>query len=353
MKKQYYSLERLDKVDATYKILYGQRANGKSYQVKLKCLTHAFKNHRKFIYLRRWERDIKQDYVTDYFGDMPIVSITEGQYVGVTAYHGYLYFYNLDDENKIVKGECIGRYLALNLNERYKSQVFDGYDYCIFEEFITDAQYLGDDEGRRLQQLISSIFRHNKGTVFMIGNTLSRVCPYFSEWCLTGVLKQKPGTIEVYHFNVGDDIINVAVEYCANVNYKNTMFFGQAAKQIVSGEWDVTDLPHLPGEQKDYECVYKILVEYKDFRFCMNLLVNKSGGKIVFIHPQTTRTKFDRILTDRFSINPLISARLRSKVKPEAAIQDCFRQNKVCYSDNLTGTDFKHVNEHFAISPLF
>lgn len=352
MKKQYYSFENMLKVDATYKLLLGQRANGKSYQAKLTCLNNAYKTGRKFAYLRRWEKDIKQDNVSDYFGDMPILDITEGQYVGVTAYHGYLYFYNLDDEGKIIKGQCIGRYLALRLNERYKSQVFEDYDYILYEEFITDELYL-DDEPRKLMQLASSIFRHNKGIVLMIGNTLTRVCPYFSEWCLTGVLHQKPGTIEVYHFNVNDEVINVAVEYCANIKYKNTMFFGQPSKQIVSGEWDVNDVNKLPGEQKDYECVYKILVEYQAFRFCMNLLVDKNGGRIVFVHPLTTRTKFDRILTDRFSTNPLISARLRPDRKAESHIIDCFRQNKVCYSDNLTGTDFKHVNEHFAISPLF
>ena len=107
------------------------------------------------------------------------------------------------------------------------------------------------------------------------------------------------------------------------------------------------------SRREEYENVYKVLVKYQDFKFCMNLLVDKNGGRIVFIHPQTTSTKFDRILTDDFSVNPLISARLQPKRKAEAYIQYCFRQNKVCYSDNLTGTDFKHVNEHFAISPLF
>lgn len=353
MKKQYYDISNLMKVDATYKLLIGQRANGKSYQVKLRlALKKAFKEHKKFIYLKRWEKDIKQDNVSSYFDDMPVLEITEDKYSGVMAYQGYIYFYNVDDEGKIVKGEKIGRYCALRLNERYKSQVFEGYEDIIFEEFITDGQYL-EDEPRKLMQFVSTVFRHKRGTVWMIGNTLSRVCPYFNEWCLTGTLRQTPGTIEVYHFKVNDETVNVAVEYCANTNYKNTMFFGQAAKQIVSGEWDVYDMNHLPGEQSDYECVYKMLVEYQAFRFCMNLLIDANGGKIVFIHPQTTRTKFDRILTDRFSLNPLISARLNPKRKAEAHIQECFKQNKVCYSDNLTGTDFKHVNEHFSISPLF
>ena len=169
MKKQYYSIENMLKVDATYKLLLGQRANGKSYQAKLTCLNNAYKNGRKFAYLRRWEKDIKQDNVSDYFGDMPILDITEGQYVGVTAYHGYLYFYNLDDEGKIIKGQCIGRYLALRLNERYKSQVFENYDYILYEEFITDQLYL-DEEPRILQQFVSTVFRHNKGKVILVGN---------------------------------------------------------------------------------------------------------------------------------------------------------------------------------------
>ena len=329
-------------------MLLGQRANGKSYQVKKTVLEAAYHHDKLFIYLRRWERDIKQDYVTEYFSDMPIKEITNGVYEGVIAYQGYIYFYNLDDDNKIIKGKTIGRYLALNLNERYKSQVFKGYDYLIYEEFITDRLYL-DNEVKTLMQLVSTCFRDRKATVFLVGNTLSRVCPYFHEWCLTGTLKQKPGTIEVYHYHVGEDVVDVAVEYCANTNKTNTMFFGQASKQIVSGEWDTEDLPHLPGDQEQYECVYKVCVKYQSFNFMMNLLIDEDGSKIVFVYPHTGKTKVDRIIQDEFSTDPMINNRLDPRHKPEAHMMDCFRFNKVCYSDNLTGTDFRHVIEHFRI----
>ena len=347
-KKQYYDITNMLKTEASYMMLLGQRANGKSYQVKKTVLEAAYHHDKLFIYLRRWERDIKQDYVTEYFSDMPIKEITNGVYEGVIAYQGYIYFYNLDDDNKIVKGKTIGRYLALNLNERYKSQVFKGYDYLIYEEFITDRLYL-DNEVKTLMQLVSTCFRDRKATVFLVGNTLSRVCPYFHEWCLTGTLKQKPGTIEVYHYHVDDDIIDVAVEYCANTNKTNTMFFGQASKQIVSGEWDTEDLPHLPGDQQDYECVYKVCVKYQSFSFMMNLLIDEDGSKIVFVYPHTGKTKVDRIIQDEFSTDPMINNRLDTRHKPEAHMLDCFRFNKVCYSDNLTGTDFRHVIEHFRI----
>lgn len=347
-KKQYYDISNILKTNASFMMLLGQRSNGKSFQVKKTVLEAAYHHDKLFVYLRRWERDIKQDYVTEYFSDMPIKEITSGVYEGVIAYQGYIYFYNLDEDNKIVRGKTIGRYLALNLNERYKSQVFKGYDYIVFEEFVTDRLYL-ENEPRTLMQITSTIFRDRKGIVFLIGNTLSRVSPYFHEWDLRHVLSQKIGTIEIYHYHVGDDTIDLAVEYCANSNKTNTMFFGQAAKQIISGEWDTEDLPHLPGEQEDYECVYKVLVEYQGFKFMMNLLIDESGSKIVFIYPHTGKTKVDRIIRDEFSPNPFINNRLDPRHKAESHILDCFRFNKVCYSDNLTGTDFRHVIEHFRI----
>ena len=347
-KKQYYDITNLLKTNGSYLMLLGQRANGKSYQVKKTVLEAAYHHDKLFIYLRRWERDIKQDYVTEYFSDMPIKEITSGVYEGVIAYQGYIYFYNLDDDNKIIKGKTIGRYLALNLNERYKSQVFKDYEYLIYEEFITDRLYL-DNEPRTLMQLVSTIFRDRKGTVFLVGNTLSRVSPYFHEWDLRHVLQQRLGTIELYHYHVGDDTIDLAVEYCANSNKTNTMFFGQASKQIISGEWDTEDLPHLPGDQQDYECVYKVCVKYQSFNFMMNLLIDEDGSKIVFVYPHTGKTKVDRIIQDEFSTDPMINNRLDPRHKPEAHMMDCFRFNKVCYSDNLTGTDFRHVIEHFRI----
>ena len=346
-KKQYYDISNMLKTNASYMMLLGQRTNGKSYQVKKTVLEAAYHHDKLFIYLRRWERDIKQDYVTEYFSDMPIKEITNGVYEGVIAYQGYIYFYNLDD-NKIIKGKTIGRYLALNLNERYKSQVFKDYEYLIYEEFITDRLYL-DNEPRTLMQLVSTIFRDRKGTVFLVGNTLSRVSPYFHEWDLRHVLQQRLGTIELYHYHVGDDTIDLAVEYCANSNKTNTMFFGQASKQIISGEWDTEDLPHLPGDQEQYECVYKVCVKYQSFNFMMNLLIDEDGSKIVFVYPHTGKTKVDRIIQDEFSTDPMINNRLDTRHKPEAHMIDCFRFNKVCYSDNLTGTDFRHVIEHFRI----
>lgn len=353
-KINYYNIENLLKTNAQYMLLLGKRANGKSYQVKKTVLESAFNTGKKFVYLRRWREDIKTKYIESYFDDMPIKKLTKGQFDRVIAWNGFLFFGTVDDNGRTVRGQEIGRYCALNEYERYKSQTFVDYEYIVFEEFITDSIYLVD-EPKLLQQFISTVARSEKMTVLLIGNTLTRVCPYFVEWCLDKVLTQKIGTIELYHFHgVDGSTVTIAVEYCKNDDAQNKMFFGQSAKQIVSGEWDTKEVAKLPRPITDYECVYELIVEYQAFKFLIELLVEKyDGGVICFIHPHTSKRKVQRIISDVFSDNPFISARLDTSRRPEQLIASCFENNKVCYSDNLTGSDFINVNKHFHLSPLF
>lgn len=352
-KKKYYDISNLLKTKAQYMILLGQRANGKSYQCKKTVLEDAYNNDRWFVYLRRYKADIKTKAVEAYFEDMDIKAITNNVYEGIIAWNGSIYFSMRNDKDELIRGKEIGKYCALNEYERYKSWAFVDYDWILYEEFITDSVYL-NEEPRQLQQFVSTVARHRLLTVLLVGNTLSRVCPYFAEWCLEGVLKQKLGTIEIYHHHFDDAVVDIAVEYCANADFENKMFFGQSAKQIVAGEWDTTEVPKLPRRQEEYELVYEVLVEYQKFQFVLNLLIEPiDGGVITFVYPFTGTRKILRKITDQFSDNPMITAKLDLSKRPEYLINDCFRLGKVCYSDNLTGSDFKHVNDVFKIGTLF
>lgn len=345
-KRTYYNISNLLSTNAQWLMLLGQRANGKSYQVKKTVLEDAYNGVGNFVYLRRYRADIKQAYVSAYFDDMPIGKITNGEYESVRAINGTIYFISLDEDGDIKDRRAIGRYCALNEAIRYKSQVFKDYTSIVYEEFITDEIYL-TDEPRLLQQFVSTVARLDKIRVFLIGNTLSRVCPYFSEWCLEGVLKQKQGTIDIYHYHIENgETINIAVEYCSNTNNENKMFFGQSAKQIITGEWDVKELPKLPRQQYEYEKAYEIEIDYQSFRFCLELLVEpQNGGRICFVYPLTKDRKIYRVLTDVFSDLPNVSSKLDRDKKPEMYIIKCLQMDKVAYSDNLTGSDFKKVLE--------
>lgn len=364
-KPKYYTLDKIKQTDSRYRILLGERANGKSFAVKYECIKQAYNNindgNGKFIYLRRWREDIKAASVEAYFSDLiqdangknRIIEITGGKFESVMAFQGKIYFCNLDENMTRVRDKrVIGRYCALNEDERYKSQAFVGYDNIIFEEFITNKIYL-TNECARLQNFVSTVLRHRAGIVYMIGNTLSRVCPYFYEWCLDGVLRQAIGTIDIYHFNTTDGVINIAVERCASAQAENKMYFGKAEKQIVSGEWEVNDVAHLPRKHDEYEKLYEVLVKYQNFKFVLELLLEPiDGGVLCFVYPLTSDRYIERQISDVFSDLPNITYRLDMRRKPERLINDCFRMGNVCYSDNLTGADFTNVNKYFHIGVL-
>lgn len=353
-KQEYYDGSNLLETGCPWLICFGQRANGKSYWWKKYCLEQAYNKGEKFIYLRRNDRDVKENFVTAYFDDAPVKQITRGTYDGVIAYHGFLYFYNFDEDNHINKGQEIGRYCSLNQDYRYKSQVFNDTTTILYEEMIPSNNMYLVDETNRLQQFASTIFRHRDGKVIMIGNTLSRVCPFFCDWSID-INRLEQGRIYQFTYNQEDDEqISVGVEYCGSITYKNKLFFGKAKEQILSGAWEVNNYNHLPKALEDFEQIYELEIEYMKFRFVCQLLADwKTGDRLVYIYPKTSDRKIDRVITDRYELNPMVSSRLNMKCKAEQYISECFRINKVAYSDNLTGTDFNNVNEHFKLAQIF
>lgn len=357
-KRDYWNCKRLKDTGARWLFAIGGRNLGKSYSIKKDVLETCYKHKTQMVYLRRWNKDIKQSNVEAYFGDAPILQITKGEYDTVIAYQGVLYWAKIDEEtNKAIKGDILGRYCALNESARYKSQVFQNVTDILYEEMIPDDNmYLDGNEPTRLQNFVSTVLRSEEGRVWLIGNTLSRVSPYVKEFCLDGFLRMKQGQIDLYHYKTDTGEVLLAIEYCAKQTYENNMFFGKASKQIANGEWEVKDVNKLPKALEEYEDVYEMLIEFQNFRFILKLLVdNETGGRFCYIYPFTKPAsdyKGFRILTDRFSTDPFITSRLRN-IQPELYIKECFALNKLCYSDNLTGSDFTAVNDHFKISALF
>ena len=353
MKKQgYYDIKPLIDTGASYLMLIGMRSNGKSYAVKKTIIEDALEG-KNFVYLRRWSEDIKAASVEAYFDDMPFLEITGGKYTGISAYQGYLYFYNPGEDDKPVReGPAIGRYCALNLYERYKSQVFKDVENIVYEEFLTDKFYLGTTERpepKLFMQFVSTVARDRNIRVFMVGNTVSRLCPYFSEWgMLKDIMTMKPGTISKYNLRGENGVVKIAVENCEAIQTKSRMFFGTAAKQIVNGEWDVDEVPKLLKPYEYYDMLYEITVVADDFKYIMQLMFdNQTGGPFVYVYPNTKDRKTLRTLTPEFNTDPFITRGFRHDIKAECLIAECIRGGKICYSDNLTGTDFRQVMKKY------
>ena len=342
---------------AQYFILLGERSNGKSYAVKERCVSEAFHNGILFGYLRRWQVDIKATYVDAYFSDCPVSAITNGEYNTITCYRQRIYLANIDAETGITtRGKEIGFCFYLSGVTHFKSMSLPKFGNVIFEEFVTNSGYMKAEIGE-LFDLVSTIARRESINVFMIGNTITRLCPYFSEWQLTGIPKMNQGDIEVYEREAegqfdenGNKIfVKIAVERCESSGKAGRMFFGAKSKMINSGAWDCEPQPHLPFKLERCQRKYNVLYNYRDFTFNLELVKTPENSYLVFCYPYTKkrinveeRTK-TRIVSDKWSQYSNVTETLEPLCKGDETILKLIKQNKICFSDNLTGTEFKLV----------
>ena len=340
---KYYSIENVLKVDAEYNILFGERSNGKSYAVKEYCFKHFLEDGKKFVYLRRYSMDINNAMVQSYFDDIPIEKISKKEYnmLEVRAKKIYLCFYD-NDQDKITKRKQCGYVMHLSGGEHYKSTTYPNTDTIIFEEFVTNEGYLLN-EPTKLMNIISTVLRKNTGKIFMIGNTVNRICPYFSEWQLTNIPKQAQGTIDIYNVHYDELTVKIACEYCESATSKNKMIFGKTADNIVKGSWECDTYPKPPSGKHNILC--KILLQHEQFNYELFLL-NSDLGIFVKVQPVTKEIlsfeKYSFVITKKFTEDIRFSDTL--KYFPiSKTLKKLYDMGKFTYSDNLTGTEFNNI----------
>lgn len=108
-KQVHYNIDNIDKENANFNLIYGEKSNGKSYQVKhKKAVEHYLKTGNRFILLRRWREDISNLWIEQYFSDVDVAKLTNNKYNCITCYRKVLYLGIYDAENnKTIKGEKI------------------------------------------------------------------------------------------------------------------------------------------------------------------------------------------------------------------------------------------------------
>ena len=347
-KKNYVSVDKVRKIQADWLLLLGERSNGKSYCIKSLLLTECYKHKREFIYLRRFDLDIKDSVAVHYFSDMPVYEITNGEYSCVDVFRKTIYFANINEETgKIVRGQKIGYCHALSGAEHYKSLSFPNVDFIDFEEFISvDGHYLFN-EPDKLQHYVSTIFRHKRGKVYLVGNTISRICPYYREWGLEkGLKKQKQGEIKMYKIGETD----IALYLTDSLNYNSGMFFGNIANNITKGDYETLILPHLPKPKFRYKVLYTFVLEYNEFKFLCELLQDSEQPTNItwYVQPKTSDIQNKtRVISNIYNINPYYQTSFKGLTANEQQVIRLLFDDQVCYSDNLTGTEFLNILKYF------
>lgn len=360
-KPKYLSYKTVDKIindnALHYLLMIGQRSNGKSYSAKELVLRHAFKNDRQFTYLRRHKEDIQDYMILEYFADMlqpndkgrnKIQIITRDTYNTITIYKKGIYFASQDEEGKILNKTQIGYAHALSGLEGLKSRQFPLVDYTLFEEFIATNLYLWD-ECNKMQQYSSTIYRNRPGCVIMIGNSISRIVPYFTEWQLDNIPRMAPGTFDLYKFTTNGTETRIGVFLCESLQSNSGMFFGQAAKMIVGGEWERSEQPRPADDIEHYETIYTIVFAFSETaKYLMTLVRARDDHTKMFwyVEPKTSEIKpGTRVVCPTFNENALYTMDFTPITEKERVPMEYIKRGKIAFSDNLTGTEFKRCVE--------
>ena len=194
-KQIYWNIENIMSKNAIYNLVFGEKSNGKSYQVKLIVMLKKYiETGSRFILMRRWDADIKNNWIESYFSNMDITSLTKGKYNTVIKWRNEIYFANNilteDGAIKTKKGEKIGYAIPLSLEQHFSSADFTDCNDIILEEFMERGSYL-PNEVSKFTAFYSTVDRKRGTTkVWLIGNTITKANPYIYEWRSTKQNKQ-------------------------------------------------------------------------------------------------------------------------------------------------------------------
>lgn len=210
---KYYNIKPIAAKGCEYNIIYGGRASGKSYQMAEYLLDDYIDNGAQFVRLiRSWGQGNGLDtYFQELIDNNP--KKYKGVKVELTKDKGIRYTCN---------GETFGYIMPLSLQHNYKSSQYPAVVNVVFEEFVAPSAYdylnqSGENELRAFRSALSTIFRHRKGRVWLIGNSEETSNPYFEFFGIDGS-QLKVGDLKKFNRMItlkGKSVpaASVAVEY--------------------------------------------------------------------------------------------------------------------------------------------
>lgn len=352
-KPKYYDIAHLlkDYPDAQYYMAFGERSNGKTYSALDYALERYFKHGEQFAYIRRFGEDVKRKnlltLLSPHVENKRILTLSEGEW-SLVDYSGNKFIaMNYDpDTGKAEKDFTpMGYAFDLNAMEHHKSTSYPKVTTIIFDEFLSRQGYL-TNEFVLFMNTLSTIIRDRKNVkIFMIGNTVNKYCPYFSEMGLAHVKDQKEGTVDIYSY--ADTGLMVVVEYCDPMSKRGGKssdvyfaFDNPQLKMITTGSWEIAIYPHLNIRYRPKDIAANFFVEFDD-ALLHGEVVCTPTEYFAFIHPKTTPIKdenIDRVYTNRPNEKYNYCVGIANQRDALSCfIQKLITENRVFYSDNETG----------------
>ena len=351
-RSKFWDIRPIKKIPAQYRIIYGERSNGKTYGVLKEMVEDYIKNENQFAYLRRWPDDIKPRKMQQLFESIcrngEIGKLSGDRWNGVKYKYGKFYLIATDCEGNTVEDENPFAFtFAISAMEHDKSISYPGIKHIVFDEFISRISYI-PDEFPMFMNILSTLIRERDDVdIWMLGNTVSKECPYFREMGLKHIFQQAPGTIDTYSYKKNGQELLIAVEYTKNLASKKSdkyfIFDNPKMEMITGGAWELAVYPHLFEKYKPNQICFLFFIEYRDITLQCELIEGKFGF-FIFVHLKTTPLKdYENDLI--YSIEPSNSKLHRVDItRPELPIEKrilgLITSARVCFQDNEIGEVF-------------
>lgn len=346
---KYYDLGEILGKNADYNLIFGERSNGKTYAALRYGLEQFINKGKQMAYIRRWREDLRGKRAESLFANHTsnglISTLTDGKFneVFYMSNKWFLSYYN-EETGKRTPCDvpfCYG--FCLSEQEHEKSSSYPNVTTVVFDEFLTRRYYL-PDEFMLFMNLLSTIIRQRDDVkVFMLGNTVNKYCPYFTEMGLKQVPVMEQGTIDIYRF--GEQGATVAVEYCSTVvkhkaSNKYFCFDNQNLQMITGGKWELAVYPHLPVKYAPKDVLFVYYIQFNDTMLQGNI-IQVGNENFTYIHMKTTPIKDKEnslIYSLEMNGKPNYKRKLISNATYiEQQVARYFATDKVFYQDNEVG----------------
>ena len=345
---KYYDLNNILAKNAQYNVIFGERSNGKTFAALKYGLEQYAENKKQTAIIRRWREDFTGKRGATMFDALVsagvVKTLTNGEWTDVYYYGSRWWLCRYEEEKRIMDETPFAYGFAISSGEHDKSTSYPDITTVVFDEFITRQAYLPDEFVQFMNVLSTIIRQRNDVKIFMLGNTVNKYCPYFSEMGLTHVKNMKQGTIDVYKYGKKSNL-KVAVEYVKpNTTGKSSdtyfAFDNSKLNMITSGEWEINVYPHCPMKYAPCDVVFNYYVVFAgDVLHCE--VVYKDDKTFTFVHKKTTEIKEpdkDIVFTTDFDPRPNWYRKITKPVDNlTTKIAQYYKKDKIFYADNETG----------------
>lgn len=252
----FYDYQKVLTYNAILNLIIGERGVGKTYGFKKFAIKRFLKNHKQFVYMRRYESDLDESVGSS--SDPKFFEQIRNEFPG----HEFKITKSKKVRKLWIDNKICGYALPLSASDSLKSSSYENVDIICYDEFMlkegSNQHYL-KNEPEVILDIIETVGRLRDIRVFCLGNAISSTCPLMAYFDLT-----LPYNSDIKTFKDGLILVN----YIKNESYRKVKHESKFGRLIAGTRYS------------EYAIDNKFLIDSKSFikkknKYCKHYFIIK------------------------------------------------------------------------------